>query len=353
MTHFKYSAPLGLLLLASTVSAGTVTTDGADLVIKTRGGLSVATVDDQYSVKLGGRIMWDYNYAEKNDIADEDDFSIRRARIYVSGNAQDWSYKAQFNIGNGNGGTPEDLYIRYNGWGKKAVVTIGKQNEPFGLELLTSSKHISILERSAITEAYAAGRSEGVQLSGVNGAFTYAAGVFEQNGTAKGNDDLVITARSTFTPVNTDNGVVHFGLAGSKRPNNTDVLGLEFAATSGPFHIQTEYMEADSNGTETDGFYIQAGWIITGESRPYKNGVFKQVKPNDPSGAWEVVARFEDGDGDFGDIELGGTDATAYGLGLNWYLNKNVRLGVSYTEGESNVNTDEGSEFRARVQFTY
>lgn len=355
MTYLKYSASLGLLLLASSVSAGTVTSDGADLVIKTRGGLSVETVDEQYSMQLGGRLMWDYNYSDgaSDPLDNEDDFSLRRARIYVKGNAQDWSYKAQFNIGNSNGGTPEDLYIRYNGWGKKAVVTVGKQKEPFGLEALTSSKYISVLERSAITEAYAAGRSEGVLLSGRDGAFTYAAGIFEDDGAANGDDDTVITARATFTPIESDNSVVHLGLAVSQRPDSVDVVGFELAATSGSFHVQTEFMQQDKAGVETDGYYIQAGWILTGESRPYKNGVFKQIKPNDPSGAWEIVARYEDGDGNFSDIELGKTDATAYGLGVNWYLNKNTRLGVNYTQGEDNTNTDDGSEFRARVQFTY
>ena len=107
-----------LLLIPNFLFAGTVSTDGNDLVVNLKGPIEIKTVDEDYSVKLGGRLMWDYNYAELNGVADEDDFSIRRARLYLSGNVKDWSYKLQFNVGNNNGGTPEDLYIRYNGWGK-------------------------------------------------------------------------------------------------------------------------------------------------------------------------------------------------------------------------------------------
>ena len=143
----------GILFLPNFLFAGVVTTDGDDLVINIKGPIEIKTSNGNYLAKLGGRVQWDYNYAELNGVADEDDFSIRRARLYLSGNVNDWSYKVQFNVGNDNGGTHEDLYIRYNGWGKQAVVTLGNQKEPFGLESLESSKDISYLERSAVTEA--------------------------------------------------------------------------------------------------------------------------------------------------------------------------------------------------------
>ena len=133
------------LMSPNLILAGVVATDGSDVVVNIKGPIEIKTSDGNYSAKLGGRIQWDYNYAELNGVADEDDFSIRRARLYLSGNVQDWSYKVQFNVGNSNGGTHEDLYIRYNGWGKQAVVTVGNQNEPFGLERLESSNYISYL----------------------------------------------------------------------------------------------------------------------------------------------------------------------------------------------------------------
>lgn len=336
-----------LFLIPNILFAGVVSTDGNDLVVNVKGPLEIKTSDGDYSVKLGGRLMWDYNYAELNGDADEDDFSIRRARLYLSGNVKDWSYKMQFNIGNDNGGTPEDLYIRYNGWGKQAVLTVGKQNEPFGLERLESSKDISYLERSAITEAYSPGRSHGILFSGQRDDITYALGIFEDDSSG---DGAAVTGRVTYSPINSGDEVLHLGGAYSNRAADVASTGFELAYSNGSYHIQTEYVTSDNQGIDSDGLYVQAGWIITGETRPYKNGVFKRVKPGNSSGAWEVVARFEDGDGNYSDEELGTTDATTYGIGVNYYANKYIRVGATYTDAKDNLDNDTGSEFRVRLQ---
>ncbi len=351
MYRHLLSFATGSMLMAGVAQAGTVTSDGPDLVLKTKGGLEVKTADGKNSFKLGGRIQYDYNQSELNSETDEDEFDVRRARLFTSGVIGNWAYKAQFNIGDGNGGTAEDLYIRYNGLGKGAVVTAGKQKMPFGLEELTSSKDISFLERSAITEAYAPGRQEGLQLSGVNGDFTYAVGGFEDD--ESGDDGFGFAARGTYAPINESGRVVHLGLAYKDMAEDIDAVGVEAAAVMGPFHAQAEYVSEDNQGDDLDGYYLQLGWVITGETRPYKKGVFKRVKPSDSAGAWEVILRYEDGDGDYGDVELGATDASSYGIGINWYANNYVRIGATYSEGDDNNDNDDGSEFRARIQLAF
>lgn len=353
--------------------AGTVTSDGADLVIKTKGGLSVATADKDYSVQLGGRIQYDYDLTEFDSATKTDDFFVRRARLYVKGNvAGDWSYKAQFNILNGGevedtalgtggeaadeGGTPEDLYIRYNGFGKKAVVTAGRQKMPFGLEALTSSKDISMLERSAVTEAYAVGRAEGVQLSGSGANYTYAVAVYEGDTGSQPSGDSSYAARATFAPVRSDDLIVHLGVAFKDEGDDVEALGLEAAAVAGPFHAQAEFVDAEAGATSTDAYYVQAGWVITGEQRPYKGGKFKRVKPASDSGALELLVRYEDGEAKYSDIGISGTttDASSYGIGLNWYVNNNVKLGMSYMDGETEgAGSVDGQEFRTRIQLTF
>lgn len=337
----------GIFLFPNLLFAEVVKTDASDVVVNVKGPITIKTSDGNYSVKLGGRIQWDYNYAELNGVADEDDFNIRRARLYLSGNVNDWSYKVQFNVGNGNGGSHEDLYIRYNGWGKQAVVTIGNQKEPFGLEQLESSKDISYLERSAVTEAYAPGRREGILFDGQRGDITYALGVFEDDIAGGG---TAVTGRVTYAPIKTADHVLHFGVAHSNRDDDIDITGLEVAYANGPYHVQSEFISSEENNENREGIYVQAGWIITGETRPYKKGVFKRVKPGNESGAWEVVVRYEDGDGAYSDEELGSTDATSYGVGVNYYLNKFIRIGATFTAAKDNINDDDGSEFRARIQ---
>lgn len=327
------------------------TNANAETTVSTKGGLKVTS--GEYEFKFGGRIMYDYNKAEKNGIVDEDGFSLRRGRVYASGKIGDnWSFKTQFNT---NGDGVEDLYLRYGGWGKAANVTIGNQKMPFGLEELTSSKDISVLERSAITERFAIGRAEGVQLHGsLGGNQTYGIGVFTSDvNELEAGEETGFAARYTIAPIKTDNSVVHFGLA-YKDIEDESALGFEAAAVSGPFHIQAEYVDGEESGShDLSGYYVQAGYILTGETRPYSGGIFKRVSPEGKGGAWELVARYEDGDGNHSDIELSNTDATAFTLGLNWYAHKNVRLGINYTDGEDNNDDDDGNEFRVRFQLTF
>ena len=118
--------------------------------------------------------------------------------------------------------------------------------------------------------------------------------------------------------------------------------------------VNVTVLSGDIDGNDDlSGYYLQAGYFLTGESRPYSGGKFKRPKPEGKGGAWEIVARYEDGDGNHSDIELGADDATAYTLGVNWYAHKNVKFGVNYTDGESNTSDDDGSEFRVRFQLTF
>ena len=292
--------------VAMQASAGTVTSDGSDIVIKTKGGFAVETVDGNKSFNIGGRIMWDYNRAEEDGVADENAFDVRRARVFLKGHVDDWAYKAQWNIDDAegeDGGTIEDLYIRYTGWGKKANVTIGRHKAPFGLEEQTSSKDISVLERSALTELYALGRQDGIQLHGKGSNWTYGVGVYEGGDTddKRGADNVSIAGRVTFAPIKEKTSLLHLGAgfyqtggeeAGADRFGMEDAFNVEVAGVAGPFHYQAEYFDGTllpgdmiDGDEDVDGYYVQAGWILTGESRPYKDGKFKIVKPSKDSGA--------------------------------------------------------------------
>lgn len=346
-------AGLAYLLGFASLAQGQVTTESNDLIFNTNGGLSVETSDGDYSMKFGGRLQWDYNQAEENDIVDEDGFDIRRARLYVSGDVKDWGYKAQFNIGNDIGGTPEDLYIRYKGLSNGMTITIGRQKEPFGLEQLTSANNVSMLERAGPIEAYTPGRSDGIQLNGalMDGDVFYGVGVFEDEDA--GTSDFTLTGRVTSAVVDTGEMLVHLGVGYTTGGADISTVGLEAAYSAGPLHVQGEYYSSDNAGTDLDGYYFQAGWILTGETRPYSKGVFGRVNPADTAGAWELLIRYEAGDGDYGDIELGKTDATAVGVGVNWYANSLTRLGINYTAGNDKNSADTGSELRARIQFAF
>lgn len=347
-------------IVATNAHAGTVTSAGKDLVISTDGGVKIHTTDKTASFQLGGRLQWDYDSTD-SDTGRSTDLDVRRARIYVKGTLQDWAYKVQFNIAeNGDsGGDAEDLYLRYTGWGKQAYLTIGKQKEPFGFNQLNSSKDISLLERDPITEQLTEGRNAGVQLSGKGQNWTYGVGVFEAEGDGGDDfDNIALTGRVSYNPVNTDDSIVHVGAAFSTRDadssaNDVDRFGLEVAGTMGSLHAQAEYIAGEWGDDNLNGYYVQVGYIITGEKRPYKDGVFKRVKPAKESGAWEVVARVSEGDGRYSDVGAGSGDGSQVSIGANWYATNAIRFGVSYMDGENDDTGVDGDEFRVRAQIAF
>src|SRR6185437_10931180 len=86
--------------------------------------------------------------------------------------------------------------------------------------------------------------------------------------------------------------------------------GLESAVEWRSVYTQAGYFgyglnqrTAGAPALNFDGWYAQASWTITGESRPYnaQNGAFSNPKPRSPfsidgwqPGAWEVAARYSD-----------------------------------------------------------
>lgn len=326
----------------------------AEVKVSTKGGLKVESED--YSFQFGGRIQYDYNRSELNGEVDEDAFDLRRGRVFVKGNVtDDWYFKVNYDV---NDGGEQDLFLQYRGFGPTAYVTIGNQQQAFSMEQLISSKDVSISERTGITERFSIGRQESIVLSGVVDNFTYATSVFALESDTN-EEDFGFSARTTYVPYKTDSSLVHLG-ASYKDSDPQTAFGLELAGVAGAAHFQAEYFDGEEGDDEEDidGYYAQIGYFLTGEMRPYKNGTFKRPKPSNSYGAWELVARYEDGDGSYGDVELGNTDASAFSVGVNYYPSYNVRINASYMDGEDNVAQEDGSfndgnEFRLRFQLTF
>ena len=140
---------------------------------------------------------------------------------------------------------------------------------------------------------------------------------------------------------------------------------LEAAANFGPVHVMAEYFdgEIDVDGStatiEADGYYVQAGWVVTGESRGYKTDIaaFDGVKPAGAGGAWEVFARFDALDVDNGlPVSVAGEQADSITLGVNWYLNSLVKMSVNYVDvGTDRAigGEDQGDALVARLQVAF
>jgi phosphate-selective porin OprO/OprP len=299
------------------------------------------------------------------------DFSVRRADISFQQNLRfGWLLYADAQLVDGHLEF-KDVYVRkethYFG-----VITIGNQQEPFGLEQYGSFRNTTFLER-ATTNALAPSRSVGITSSDFRGPWIwsygfYTAGTKDEDRTQRG---VALTGRLAYL-LKTDSGPYHLAIDYSTRragPNNDQRFqsapevaltssdnfldtgnivdsnkvqryGLEAAHVNGPLSWQAEYMEAHLQRSDGQpalrfrGWYGYASWMITGESRDYResNATFGPVIPNASwngrsGGALELAARMSMTD--LNDRDVFGGKETNVSVGINWYLDKSVRLSAN------------------------
>ncbi len=348
-------------------------------LVETDGGLEVSTFDGESSFELGGRLMFDGALYQQDQVEMGSGTALRRARIEMEGTLfTDWGYKLGVDFAGGDADV-KNAYIAYNGvWPWK--FKLGQFKEPFSLNELTSSKHTTFIE-PALPNEFAPERHLGIGVSTLGQHWTWAGGVFGEDfdGDAddEGDEAWGLSSRLTLSPIYEDRKALHFGAAfayrvpdderkvkfnarpesritdvkfldtGSiKKVDNTLLYGLEAAGVWGAFSLQSEYMQmqvqrlGDRQDYRFDGFYAYASWFLTGESRAYKfkKGRFGRVKPRHSYGAWELGLRYSQLDLNDADIE--GGKAQQWSLGLNWYINKRLRVMANYIHVDNDEYAD-------------
>lgn len=369
------------------------------------------TADGAYSFKVGGFAQIDAGSFSDDRRDRPNGTNIRRARVNASGViARDFRYKAEYDFA-GNATNITDVYLEYAGFDPFSLM-VGNFKEPFGLETLTSDLFTTFLER-ATPFAFSPDRRIGAQASvyGLTdpiGAWTATLGAFGStvsSTTSTDDEAFDITGRITLAPIAEKTEVVHLGVAASHRipdsatdsfsfssraenqlstatpdlsvntgtitnVDSVNLLGLEAAGVYGPFSLQGEYVIADVNRRaglfepEFDGYYVEASYFLTGESRNYvaKQGKFDRVTPKwqfsmkeKQWGAWQLSARYsvlDLNDNPFNRGEL--KDIT---LGLRWIPQANVTLTANYIISDTDIYAvtpnDDPELFIVRAQFDF
>ena len=97
------------------------------------------------------------------------------------------------------------------------------------------------------------------------------------------------------------------------------------------------------------GWYVQAGYFLTGENRVYdrKSGKYKRVVPHSMVGeggfgAWEVAARYSEMDLISGNI-TGGKERNVT-LGVNWWMNRSFMIRLNYVYANPDPTTSEPND---------
>ena len=259
---------------------------------------------------------------------------------------------------------------------------------PMGLDLVTSSRDITFMEPAAPLQAIGPPKESGIQIGQpvLNQRATWSLGIFgdaatdSEYGNASRNYGSAIGRLTWLTLDHLDpdhpaaNRYLHLGLSGSyqysvtsdirykSRPESylaPDVIDTgdidasgagtvdaEIAWVNGPFSLQGEFIHSFVQGTNSSllnfgGFYAQASWYLTGESRPYDpaTGAFARLIPRrnfnfGQGGAWgavELACRISHADLTDGYIHGGRLNLLM--AGVNWYLNPHVRWMFNYGTG--------------------
>ena len=358
-------------------------------VVDTKGGIKITSADKTFEASLGGRIHFDTYVFDRDQASTTGTTEFRRARLTLSGKAYGWDYKMEQDFAAGtNLDGLRDLYIAKSALGGK--FTIGHFKPYRSMEELTSSNEILMMERPfASATGLFSGRQfqQGVGYLRAGNNYTAGFTVFNLRGASGSrNEGMGYAGRVTFAPIDTAESTLHFGAWGSYENANqgsadlsasagyagrrgpsqniattsgasgdeVTAYGLEAAGSFGPVFFQGEYANASFGqpiGPDQDvaTYYLQGSWLLNGGHKAYKagTGVFGSPKV-DANGLWELTARYDSIENKDLDREV-----SSWILGMNYYVNPNLRFMFNYTQGDNEVNGDETGQYALRAQFNW
>jgi len=375
-----------------------------------KSGLTFESEDKKYQVYVGGRLQYDFAWFDNSEDFDiigafypqyglnneQDGSELRRGRLHMGGKlGSRMSFRAEYDFAadspGDDAGKVQDTYLSFDGIPRVGSIRVGHFKEPFSMEEVGTDNGTAFMELAA-GRVFNPGRNVGIMASNsfLKGRMSYALGAFRETDNWPSDNDSdedkgwQVTGRLTGTPWYADKGrrMIHLGVGGTHRnpdgliryrgkpeanlANNyvntgnfrvdsVDAIGLEAAMVLGPWWAQAEYTHNQADAFEIgkvdfSGYYLQTGWIITGENRPYKtaDGTFDVIVPKRPLawgesrgwGAWELALRHSHVDLD--DSIIRGGMMTDYTVGLHWYPTANSRILLDYVVSDVEHDLYEG-----------
>jgi phosphate-selective porin OprO/OprP len=276
----------------------------------------------------------------------------------------------------------QEAYIEWKTF-SFAKLRVGKLKEPIGLELLESDRDLTFAERSPASDLLPL-RYMGAQLGGsvFSETISYQLGYFNgSNDGSNGNFQWAhaneFAGRVFLQPfARTGIGVLRqfgFGLAGSSGAQRGTIAGLKTAAQTtffkysstavangehtriapqayyygGPIGVMSEYVISSQNvlnksvsrDLTNEAWQVTGSLVLTGEKNTY-NGVqprnsFEPTRGFRHLGAVQLAFRYSQVQIDHGAFPLFAKSTAAHeaqerGIGVNWYLNRFVKLTTDY-----------------------
>ena len=314
--------------------------------------------------------------------------SIRRARFAVKGQI-DENWYGEFDMDLANGLVElKDAIVRYTGV-PGLELQVGNFKENFSIQRNTTSRYLQFMERPMVCSALAPSRHLGINAKYAKDWIWLSLGYFgpeiagaeEWEYIADNNKDFgynagySITGKVVFRPLfKAENASLHIGGAVSYRTpkasdenygmyrasarNSTSINRKKYLDTNnlpdfhhnllwtaeiaghwGGLRYEGAFMQdnvffkptaADPTPRKFWGWYAQAGYLLFGGSQRYdaNGGKYTKIKPGKKWGDIELCARYEYINLNSGNVYGGSADAFA--VGLNWWVNNNVKMQVNY-----------------------
>lgn len=359
--------------------------------VSTKGGITVKSDDGNFQGTFGGRLMLDAAVFDNDGAENRSGTEFRRLRLGSKGKIYGLGYKIEIDFAGGDTST-KDAYLQLPLLG--GDLTVGQFRQYFTMEELTSSRHITFMERSFVT-SFAPSRKVGVGFWSDYGPVNYGVSAYnafedeDQDGGPGVQEGLGSTARVIFGPQLSEGVQLHVGasalreaglqgrtrvrvrpaghLSNASRTTLLDIntgerveslrFGIEGAAVAGPLSLQMEYVdsnyETDNIDQDAKAYYMYASYFLTGESRPYKasSGTFGRIKPRKAHGAYEVAVRYDYAEAD--NNTVADLEVEAITVGANWYMNPQVRFMLNYITSDVAEGADQPDAVTARVMFDF
>ena len=315
---------------------------------------------------------------------------IRRARFAVKGQIDEKWY-GEFDMDLANGlAELKDAIVRYTGV-PNLDLQVGNFKENFSIQRNTTSRYLQFMERPMVCSALTPSRHIGINAKYAKNWLWFSTGLFSQviagqeewTNVADNNKDFgrnsgyAWTTKLVVRPLyKLDNASLHIGAAYSYRTTTTDMATgewgtyrasarnstsinrkkyldtnnlpgfdhnnlwtVELAGHWGGLRYEAAYIgdnvhfkpdAADPETKNFNGWYAQAGYLLFGGKQRYDSngGKYTKVERAHDWGDVELCARYETCNLNFGNVFGGASEA--YTLGLNYWVNENVKMQLNY-----------------------
>ena len=345
--------------------------------------------DGNYRMWMDNRVQLD-GYMFPSDVLNPigNGITVRRMRFAIK--AEFWkNWYGEVDLDFESSGTEiKDAYIKYTPDSYKWNLKAGHFKEGYGMETTTTSRYLTFMERS-FANTFDPSRHLGLQYNYFGNKVLLIGGLHfntigdmeEVEITKDRNKDFGVdegyslTGRAVWTPVNNQDNLLHLGVAATHRTPKTywegqvdplfristrshsavnrkkyldtdDIAGVdnvfgytfELAAKLKGIMMQGEYKRHNVNMIEGvdasfEGYYVQAAYLLLGGNHNYnKNeGEFTRITQGSEKGDLELALRYDFIDLNDFDAKIYGGSADGYTLGLNYYVNPNVKFMANYT----------------------